>query len=347
MGRTSVIALLTIGTLAGLPAPLLASDGCVEISAANVATTGNIAAPGCYVLTSDLLQGLAVAAPDVSIDLNGFTITPPSGSAITLNGPIDHLEIRNGTVHAIDTAAIQAPVSPGFPVDRIHVYRDLRIVSDAAAGVAYGMNDSLLLGVQFENVVIDAAGNGVEVIGTGGNCAVKHLRVHRCEIHSSEMAAIALIGAGGSSFTVNGFRAESSTLISESGLAAVFIDTTQIPNGGTAGEIHGAIHGCNLAAPSTSTGAVVYFAAALGTLHCTDNDLAATGASGPGTEYAFWAPAGGFITVIDNTSSAAVTPGGGGAPLATSGLVYSPALGYDTAMSTYLYSNFDVFAGQY
>lgn len=76
-----------------------ASDGRTPISA-----TGIITAPGSYVLTANISvtsgNGLAITADNVTIDLNGFSIssTANTGSGIQVNSNSQRLVVRNGTV---------------------------------------------------------------------------------------------------------------------------------------------------------------------------------------------------------------------------------------------------------
>lgn len=104
-----------------------AGDGQIEISQAGVVAAGGfpyvVSSPGSYVLTSDLVvadpagEAISVHASDVSIDLNGFSITGPiqclgsggsivctpagegtDGSGIRALGTTDTVDVRNGFV---------------------------------------------------------------------------------------------------------------------------------------------------------------------------------------------------------------------------------------------------------
>ncbi len=91
------------------PALLLAGDGRIEISQADMSGPGpyTITKPGSYVLTEDLQvstlsQGcITVATNDVTIDLNGFTIHGPGDGAVTAieqAATFQNLCIANGTL---------------------------------------------------------------------------------------------------------------------------------------------------------------------------------------------------------------------------------------------------------
>ncbi len=79
--------------------PIGAFDGRTPISTGPV----TISNPGSYVLTANLSASgtvITIASDDVTLDLNGFTVTSSSIllGAITLSGTRDNVTIRNGSV---------------------------------------------------------------------------------------------------------------------------------------------------------------------------------------------------------------------------------------------------------
>lgn len=126
--QKSVFALLIASTaLAASPAG--AVDGQVVITHAKIITgdvtpsddpgyPATLDAPGSYVLGSNLAPGsgldaIVAAAPDITIDLNGFRISGgPAGGAnnarIAINGQSDRLTVKNGTIGAFRLYGIYA-----------------------------------------------------------------------------------------------------------------------------------------------------------------------------------------------------------------------------------------------
>jgi hypothetical protein len=98
--------------------------------------------PGSYILASNLspgkdLDGIVVAAPDVSIDLNGFTISGGSAGGVDnarygIQGNGDRLTVKNGTIGAFKGAGIYAPNRPYLIVEH------MRIIN----GRGFGINNS-------------------------------------------------------------------------------------------------------------------------------------------------------------------------------------------------------------
>ena len=122
--RAIGLGLLSLGML--LVPPALAVDGVIEINQARAAaggvTSGDIGGfpvslnvRGSYRLTGDLLaaagfEAIVVGADDVTIDLNGFTISS-AGGAVTDGigvGLQKNVEIRNGTVRGFSRHGIFA-----------------------------------------------------------------------------------------------------------------------------------------------------------------------------------------------------------------------------------------------
>ena len=81
-----------------------------------------ITEPGSYYLTGNLdvpatLNGVGISAPNVTLDLEGFTISNTPGTATWLGSGVtvlfssDFITIRNGTIQDMDRSAIRLPFS--------------------------------------------------------------------------------------------------------------------------------------------------------------------------------------------------------------------------------------------
>jgi hypothetical protein len=102
-------ALLACALLLSLATPAFAVDGCIEINEAKIQASGGypftVSSSGCYRLTGNLnppasKDCIRIQAQDVTLDLNGFTITGvgfDAGSADGIVG-VDNLSVFNGTV---------------------------------------------------------------------------------------------------------------------------------------------------------------------------------------------------------------------------------------------------------
>lgn len=136
---------LLVLTLAG---PALAVDGVIEINQAKAAvggvTTGDapgfpvsITQSGSYRLTSDLtvgasLGGISVAAENVTLDLNGFTIFGGGGAFFSDGIGVGQMnvEVRNGTVRGFSRHGIFTNASTHY----VRVI-GVRSISNALAGI--------------------------------------------------------------------------------------------------------------------------------------------------------------------------------------------------------------------
>ena len=140
--RTTICVFAVTFAAVALPGVALAVDGQVAINQARAMAGGvtpadtagfpiTISVPGSYVLTSNLavprgLDGIVIAANDVLLDLNGFTI---QGGALSfaddgkgIHAPLSGIEytgltIRNGTI---------AGFSDGIFLLRCRSYREAR-----------------------------------------------------------------------------------------------------------------------------------------------------------------------------------------------------------------------------
>jgi len=116
--------------------------------------------PGSYRLTSDLDVnsgiGISIQSPDISIDLNGFTVRATSSAAtygITINGGQDNTTITNGSVTNFSNTAVSLYndarledlniIGNGLGIAIFSgMIRDCRIIGNEGDGIylAYGNN---------------------------------------------------------------------------------------------------------------------------------------------------------------------------------------------------------------
>lgn len=112
-GALALFVVLAItGTVSGgpldPPAPV-APTGPGQISA----LPATISEPGSYIVTRPLTSagtGITITTSDVTIDLQGFTLTGPgtAGTAVAITGPQENITIKHGTFRGW-TAGIDAP----------------------------------------------------------------------------------------------------------------------------------------------------------------------------------------------------------------------------------------------
>jgi hypothetical protein len=126
---------------------------------------------GSYYLTSNVTisisdHGIAVTGSNVTIDLNGFTLTGPgsgSTSGIYLNGGVSNVTITNGTIRNWGSHGINALGNPNLHAEK------LRVISNSGNGIAADVNAEIVNCVAESNV-------GVGIQGTD-NCRVKDCQV--------------------------------------------------------------------------------------------------------------------------------------------------------------------------
>jgi hypothetical protein len=214
--KAAIAALTGILTL-GLASPSSAVDGALEISQACAINTGCftgdtpgfpvvLTAAGSYVLTSNLTvstpsEGIFVAADNVSVDLNGFTITgsgvgtgvfSPSaaGNTTVLNGTVANFDdglglngskARVEDVRAVDNTGFGIVASSGSSVTGcivdnsggagIFVGNDSRVIGNTAnnngdVGLQInggGYSDNVFINNNSGNANPQVSGTGVEI----------------------------------------------------------------------------------------------------------------------------------------------------------------------------------------
>lgn len=132
----------------------------VDILSLPGATQKTITASGSYYLSDDFDGGIVVQAPDVTIDLNGFSLQGTAGSGIQrTNGAAGgHLVVKNGQIRGF---------ANGFLVNRVSTMRlENLVVSDCNQGVNYETVPGDFAHVLIESV--QARGNGANGIRIGG-----------------------------------------------------------------------------------------------------------------------------------------------------------------------------------
>ena len=204
----------TVFALVVVAPPALAVDGVLEINQACAVTTGCFAGdavgftvmitqPGSYRLTGDLTLSVAneaieINAPDVTLDLNGFTITGAGAGTGSNDGiqiknvaEMENVEVRNGTVREFGRHGVFTGLSPrGMRAVGIRalgngsggiqleahgtLVRDCTVAGNGGIGIR-GIEATLIVNTVFENtswgLLINNAGYGSNVVfdNNGGN----------------------------------------------------------------------------------------------------------------------------------------------------------------------------------
>ena len=156
---------MVLTVLLSVTSAAMAADGAVEIDAA-AAAAGNvtpgdapglpvsITVPGSYVLTGSLsvpaagTTAIVISANDVSIDLNGFSISGPAscaGSPASCSGTGAGIGI-SGTAAAgvsIRNGAIRGMGSDGIRIGSAAVVEEIRASGNGGSGVVVGVGSML------------------------------------------------------------------------------------------------------------------------------------------------------------------------------------------------------------
>ncbi len=191
-GSSSAPVVTPLGTPALLP---LVSVGCdARTRIASLPYT--ISSPGSYVVAGALTgasgsSGITVAADDVTIDLNGFTLSGVAGSAHGISGAGQGVTVFGGTLR-------------GWGQDGIHLtgsrirLQDLTLASNGGAGLAVAGSGVV------ERLVAESNGGDGVTLGTVSA---------RSQFAISASLAVS---NGGSGFKVTGTGAQFDTLVLES-----------------------------------------------------------------------------------------------------------------------------------
>lgn len=133
-----------------------------------------VSEPGSYYLTADIVgvpnkRGIAIAADDVVIDLNGFALRGPSNLSevgIVAIGQRENITIRNGTIRDWGYASLAIG---GHMRDCL--FEDLAVIDNIAGSLEQSdVNNSI-----FRNIRVK--GTGEVGITAGDNCVVSHCTV--------------------------------------------------------------------------------------------------------------------------------------------------------------------------
>ena len=162
------------GTLTppGAPAPTMKTLDQVEARTPLAGGTSPLGVgSGSYYLTGNLnistsANGITVSGSNVTIDLNGFTLTGSSsgsGSGIFLSGGFSNVTIVNGTIRNWGSHGINALGNPNLRAEK------LRVISNGGNGIAADLNCEVVNCIADSNV-----GYGIQ--GTD-NCLVKDCQV--------------------------------------------------------------------------------------------------------------------------------------------------------------------------
>lgn len=173
--RLSRIAALLVMTLAITTIPALGEDGVIEINQAKINASGNpifgITSPGSYKLTgnitatSPVTEAISVGAPQVTLDLNGFTISGSGilGTNIRVQAGSTQFVVKNGTI--VGNSSGDCLISSSTDTTTV----DHVTFSGCAGGIAIGAN-STVTNSTFN--LPSGAGAGIDCAGS--SCLVEN-----------------------------------------------------------------------------------------------------------------------------------------------------------------------------
>lgn len=196
----------------GAPAPTMKTLDQIEPRTPISSVPFTISAPGSYYLTGNLtitstVNGITIAASDVHLDLNGFTIAGTTGnvSGITVSGVRANLTIQNGAIRGCGNYGINAQnathsrfrdltltrnglsfTGAGLQAGGRALVQFCSFVTNNASGVSLGVNSALLDSVMLHNNTAGALltqngtvqrcvaiSNGADGIATDDDCLVE------------------------------------------------------------------------------------------------------------------------------------------------------------------------------
>jgi Right handed beta helix region len=185
MSKTAVAILIGAALLFSIPA--FAVDGVVLINQSTVIAAGGfpyrITQSGSYRLSGNLTvpnvntDGVDITASNVTLDLNGFTISGPvtctlgtypvqcsaTGSGIGIKSSNNNITVRNGTVQGMGRSGMDLEGAGGILVEDMHVDSNAGS-SDAGirnAGIVVGN-----VGIVTHCTVTTNAGHGIVAVGS-------------------------------------------------------------------------------------------------------------------------------------------------------------------------------------
>lgn len=139
------------------PAPVMKTLDQVE-PRTPIDSTVPISTPGSYYLTNDITGRLTIAADDVDLDLQGFTLT--GVGSVTLEIPsVSNVRVHNGTIRGSTSTTILASGSSNI------VFEDLRVLDSTNGAVLITDHSGLIV---IRSILVDTAGLAGLRIGTSG-----------------------------------------------------------------------------------------------------------------------------------------------------------------------------------
>ncbi len=230
--KSARLAIFLAGTLAiiGLgAAPGGAEDGVIEINQAKINASGfpifSITSPGSYKLTSNLTvtsaatEAISIGAPQVTLDLNGFTI---SGAGIATadifaQAGSTQFVLKNGTIVGNSTTdCLQLANTDSSTIDHV-------TFSGCAGGIAIGANSRVT-----DSTLNLPSGASAGINCTGSGCLVENTVINAPNgsfllfFHdSSSLYGGNVINAGsGGSFIVGGGTSQGNNVCTSGGASS-------------------------------------------------------------------------------------------------------------------------------
>ena len=163
----------------GAPAPTMKTLDQVEPRTPISSTLYMISNSGSYYLTTNLTGELTIAANNVSLDLNGFSIIGTGWNAILQSGARSNLHIFNGVISAPNGNGIDFSISSASANG---ILENLRIYNCLIHGIVVGSGftirnctvyNSDLAGIWLDGdsrvteCTVTGCGTGLKLVGTG------------------------------------------------------------------------------------------------------------------------------------------------------------------------------------
>jgi len=207
-----------------LATPALASDGVLEINQTCAVQTGcfsgdsaglpvTITRSGSYVSTSDLntggiaggpgnLNGIAVSASDVTLDLGGFSVScrnifPPQAcgggtgiGVVATSDAVENLSLRKGTIRGMGSDGIRL-------AGQHHLVDDVRVIGNGGSGIVVTRPTipnpvGPDLSGDSRSTIRDSTINANELVGVATDAAM--LMIDGCTILGNEIIDINVTG---------------------------------------------------------------------------------------------------------------------------------------------------------
>ncbi len=190
----SAISVFAQGSLTppGAPAPTMKSLDQVEARTPISSAPFTITASGSYYLTADLTvasgNAITVNADDVTLDLNGFTISstasPAGGAAVFIGNGRQNITIRNGHIAGTTTFSGGAFAGGGFNqgVTSLSTNRNIHVADLAVRQVA---SDAIGIGNSTPNTFVERCR-----ITVAGGSGIRANVVRDCTVETAGSGAI-------------------------------------------------------------------------------------------------------------------------------------------------------------